>query len=91
MALPDQCPRACEYNDAIQIVLETCTTDVAESVVLYGVHNGFDAWRKLCNHHVPLAEDLQQISIQELLFEPDTTLGIFLGSRGIPLVLYCGV
>ena len=32
----------------------------------YGVHNGFDAWRRLFNHYVPLAGDLQQIFIQEL-------------------------
>ena len=32
----------------------------------YGVHNGFDAWRRLFNHYILLAGDLQQIFIQEL-------------------------
>lgn len=35
-------------------------------MVEYGVHNGFDAWRRLCNHYLPLAEDLQQILIHKL-------------------------
>ena len=35
-------------------------------MVEYGVDNGFDAWRRLYNHDLPLAEDLQQILIQEL-------------------------
>ena len=35
-------------------------------MVEYGVDNGFDAWRRLYNHYLPLAEDLQQILIQEL-------------------------
>ena len=55
-----------EYNVAIQIVLETYTTDVAENMIRYGVHNWFDASRKLYHHHTPSAEDLQQILIQEL-------------------------
>ena len=32
----------------------------------YGVDNGFDAWRRLYNHYLPPADDLQQILIQEL-------------------------
>ena len=28
--------------------------------------NGFDAWRRLCNHYIPLAEDLRKIFMQEL-------------------------
>ena len=67
MALAEQEPRAHEYSIAIQNVLETYTTDVARSMMRYGAHNGLDAWRKFYHHHVPLAEDLQQILIQELL------------------------
>ena len=66
MALADQEPRAYEYSIAIQNVLETYTTDLAENMIRYGLHNGLDAWRKVYHHHVPLAEDLQQILIQEL-------------------------
>ena len=65
-ALAAQCSLAYEYQVAIQNVFETYTTDVAEGMVRYGVYNGFDAWRKLYHHHVPLADDLQQILIQEL-------------------------
>ena len=65
-ALANLCPKAYEYNIAIQNVLENYTTDIAEGMVRYGVHNGFDAWRRLFHHYVPLADDLQQIFIQEL-------------------------
>ena len=65
-ALAEIGTKAYEYNAAIQIVLQTCTIDVVENMCRYGVHNGFDAWRKLYHHHVPLAEDLQEILIQEL-------------------------
>ena len=61
-----QVPRAREYNIAIQNVLENYITDIAEGLIKYGVQNGFDAWRKLFNHYVPLAQDLQQLLIQEL-------------------------
>ena len=65
-AFIDQCPRAAEYDVAIQNVFENYTVDVAEGMVRYGVHNGFDVWRRFFHHHVPMAEDLQQIFIQEL-------------------------
>lgn len=42
-------------------------------MVRYGVHNGFDAWRRLFNRYVPFVEDLLQILIQELYdLEPVT-------------------
>ena len=66
MALIDQYPKAIEYNLAIQNVLENYTTDIAEGMIEYGVHHGFDAWRRLFHHYVPMADDLQQILIQEL-------------------------
>ena len=62
-ALVAVCPKDYEYNAAIQIALQTYTTDIAEGMIKYGVHNGLDAWRKLYNHYVPLAEDFQQIFI----------------------------
>ena len=45
-------------------------------MVEYGIENGFDAWRRLYHHYLPLAEDLQQILVQELyalspVSEPD--------------------
>ena len=65
-ALVEQCPRAVEYNVAIQNVLGNYTSDVAEGMVRYGVCNGFDAWRRLYHYYIPLSQDLQQILIQEL-------------------------
>ena len=61
-----QVPRAREYNIAIQNVLENYITDIAEGLINYGVQNGFDVWRRLFHHYVPLAEDFQQLLIQEL-------------------------
>ena len=66
LALIEQYPKATEYNLAIQNVLENYTTDIAEGMIRYGVYNGFDAWRRLFHHYVPMADDLQQILIQEL-------------------------
>ena len=40
---------------------------MANNSIKYIVCNGFDAWRKLYHRYVPLAEDLQNISIQELM------------------------
>ena len=65
-ALAAHCSRAYEYQVAIHNVLEAYTIDIVEGMVRYGVHNGLDAWRTLYHHYVPLAEDLQQILIQEL-------------------------
>ena len=50
-----------EYNAAIQMALEAYTIDIAEGMTRYGVHNGFDAWRRLYSHYMPLADDLQQL------------------------------
>ena len=61
-----QCPKAAQFNAAVQAALENYTTDVAEGMVRYGVLNGIDAWRRLYNHYVFLAEELQDILIQEL-------------------------
>ena len=43
IAVAEQEPRAYEYSIAIQNVLETYTTDVAESMIRHDVHNGLDA------------------------------------------------
>ena len=64
--LVQQYPRAAECNVAIQNVLENYTSDIAEGMVRFGVCNGFDAWRRVYHHYIPLSRDLQQILIQEL-------------------------
>ena len=65
-ALATQYPIVTQFNIAIQTALENYTTDVAEGMVRYGVLNGLEAWRRPYNHYVPMAEDLQNILIQEL-------------------------
>ena len=54
-------PKVAEYETAITAALLNWTTGVANSQVKYGVCNGLDAWRKLYNRYVPLADDLQNI------------------------------
>ena len=61
-----QCPRAAEFNRAIMSVLLNYITGNAKAMVEYGIANGFDAWRRLYHHYLPLAADLQHILIQEL-------------------------
>ena len=61
-----QCPKAAEFNRAILSLLLNYTEGIAKGMVEYGVDNGFDAWRRLYHHYLPLADDLQQILIQEL-------------------------
>ena len=56
-----------EYDTAIKSALLNWTTGIAYNLIRYNTHNGFDAWRKLCNRYVPFAEDLQDILIQELV------------------------
>ena len=58
--------KVAEFNRAILSVPLNYTDGIAKGMVEYGVDNGFDAWRRLYNHYLPFAEDLQQILIQEL-------------------------
>ena len=64
--LASRCPKTKEYNRALTSALLNYTTGVAKGMMEYGVSNGFDAWRRLYNHYLPLAEDLQQLLIHEL-------------------------
>ena len=59
-------PKAAEYNRALLCLLLKYTTSIAKGMVEHGVDNGFDAWRRLYHHHIPLAEDLGKIIMQEL-------------------------
>ena len=56
--------KAAEFNTAIMFVLLNYTSGNAKAMVEYGTENGFDAWRRLYHHYLPLAADLQQILIQ---------------------------
>ena len=61
-----QRPKVSQFNRAILTALLNYTAGIARGMVDYGVENGFDAWRKFYHHHMPLAEALQQLRIQEL-------------------------
>lgn len=60
-------PKAAECDTAIKSALLNWTTGTANNIVRHSVNNGFDAWRKLYNTYVPLAQDLQNILICELM------------------------
>ena len=60
-------PKVAEFEVAVRAALLMWTSGVANNLVRYSVCNGFDAWRKLYNKYVPLAEDLRSIFIQELM------------------------
>ena len=65
--LISKCPMAAELDTAIKAALLNWTIGVANNMIKYSVHNGFDAWRKLYHRYVPLVEDSQNILIQELM------------------------
>ena len=54
-------PEVYQYDRAVRLALRNYITGVAHGRVKYGVEFGFDAWRKLYNRYVLLAEDLQSI------------------------------
>lgn len=56
-----------EYSRVIKVALMNWTSGVAKGLIKHGVDNGLDAWRKLYYKYVPLAEDLQNLLIQELM------------------------
>ena len=58
--------KATEYDRSIKVALTNWTQGIAQGLVEHGTECGFDAWRKLCNRYVPLADDMQNISIRQL-------------------------
>ena len=61
-------PKVAEFDTVIKAALFNWTTGTAHSITQHGVNNGFDAWRKLYNRYVFLAQDLQNIFICEFMF-----------------------
>ena len=59
-------PKMAEYNRAVLAALLNYTSGIARGMVEYGVENGVDARRRFYYHYMPLADDLQQLLIQEL-------------------------
>ena len=62
-----RCPKIYQYDRAIKLALLNYIIGMAHGRVKYGVECGLDAWRKLYHRYVPLAEDLQNILIRELI------------------------
>ena len=60
-------PKVAEFEIAVRAVLLNWTSGIAHNLVKCGICNGFDAWCKLYNKYVLLAEELQNILIQELV------------------------
>lgn len=56
-----------QYDRAVKFASLNYTTGVAHGRVKYGFEGGLDAWRKLYHRYVPLADDLQNIPIRELI------------------------
>ena len=52
-------PKAIEYDRSIKVALLNWTSGIAQGLVEHGIECGFDAWRKLYNRYVPLADDMQ--------------------------------
>ena len=60
-------PKAIEYDRSIKVALSNWTAGLAQGLVEHGTECGFDAWRKLYNRYVPLADDMQNILIRQLM------------------------
>ena len=50
-----------EYDRAIKTALLNWISGIAQSIIIYGVGGGFDAWREFYNRYVPMAGDPQII------------------------------
>ena len=60
-------PKAYEYDRSIKAALMNWTSGVAQGLVKHGTEGGLDAWRKLYHKYMPLADDLQNIFIRQLM------------------------
>ena len=65
--LKSQCSKALEYDRAIKSALLNWTSGIAHGLVKYRVDVGLDAWRKLYHKYMPLAVNMQNILIRELM------------------------
>ena len=65
--LAEEFPKVYEYDRAIKSALLNWTAGVAQGLVKHGLEGGLDAWRKLYHKYMPLADDLQNILIRQLM------------------------
>ena len=65
--LAEEFPKVYEYDGAIKSALLNWTAGVTQGLVKHGVEGGLDAWRKLYHKYMPLADDLQNILIRQLM------------------------
>ena len=62
-----RCAKVAEFDTGVKSALLNWTMGTANSFVRRIIDNGSDAWRKLYHRYVPFADDLQHISICELM------------------------
>ena len=67
MQFPLQRPKIYEYDRAIKAALLNWTSGIVNNMIKFNVEGAFDAWRELYNRYIPLAEDMQNIFIRELM------------------------
>lgn len=68
-------PKASQYDRAVNVALLNWTGGIAQGLVRFGTQGGFDAWRKLYNKYIPLADDMQGILIRQLMSIKPVTEG----------------
>lgn len=56
-----------QLENELYMLTNNFTAGHAKEVIQHGIHNGLDAWRKLCRHQFPLADDKRNILMTEFL------------------------
>ena len=52
-------------NTTVTSLLLNCSTSVPGEMVEHRVNNGFNVWRRLSHHYLPLARDLHNIVLHD--------------------------
>ena len=63
--ITQQMVKAIEHDRSIKVALLNWTSGIAQGLVEHGTESGFDAWRKLYNRYVPLADDMHIILMRQ--------------------------
>ena len=61
------CPEAYEYDRAVKVALLRFMSGIAKGLVRFGAESGLDVWRKLHRRYMPLAEDIHNMRMRELM------------------------
>ena len=49
----------------LKLFMQNWTNGMAEQVITYNVHNGLDAWRKLCHDQLPATNHHKEVPMNE--------------------------